>query len=365
MQAARLHQIGAPLQIDTVPTPEPRPTDILVEIKACGVVPNLPNVLANWETWFPHQPLPPLPATFGLDATGIVVAVGSQVVGVSPGERVYINPLRGCGSCRHCRANEPAYCGRAVFQGYFAFGRDTRALFENYPHGGLGQYQTAPQSSVVKIPDNMDFNQAARLGYLGTSYGALMRTGLRPGDTLLINGISGTLGVGAVVLALALGVTRILGVARDRDLLARVKALAPDRIEVFSAEDGSVTDWARGLTDGDGVDAVIDSLGARAPANATLNALMALRKGGTLVLIGGGAEPASMNVKWLMDNSIRVQGSLWFTPAQGQQIADMVRFGVLDMSVFLPKVFPLSEVNNLLAHIDERQGGFTNFVIAP
>ena len=79
MRAARLHKIGDPFQIDTIPIPEVRPTDVLVEVKAAGVVPNLRNVVTNYPQWFPFLPLPQLPAISGLDSAGIVSQVGSQV----------------------------------------------------------------------------------------------------------------------------------------------------------------------------------------------------------------------------------------------------------------------------------------------
>ena len=110
MRAARMHAVGGPMSIDTIPVPKPGSTDVLVEVKACGMVPNLGNVLANWTKWFPHLPLPKLPAIFGLDPAGVVVEVGSQVVGVKPGERVYVNPLRSCGACQMCRSGERTRC---------------------------------------------------------------------------------------------------------------------------------------------------------------------------------------------------------------------------------------------------------------
>ena len=67
MLAAKLHRIGEPMRLEQVPVPTPRPTDVLVAVKACGVVPNLINVLTYWQTWFPELPLPKLPAIFGLD----------------------------------------------------------------------------------------------------------------------------------------------------------------------------------------------------------------------------------------------------------------------------------------------------------
>ena len=65
MRAARLHSIGEPFQVDTIPIPEVRPTDVLVEVKAAGVVPNLRNVVTNYPKWFPFLPLPKLPAIYG------------------------------------------------------------------------------------------------------------------------------------------------------------------------------------------------------------------------------------------------------------------------------------------------------------
>src|SRR5260370_33706678 len=80
--AARMHAVGAPMSFDTIAVPKPGSTDVLVEVRACGMVPNLGNVLANWTRWFPHLPLPRLPAIFGLDPAGIVVEVGHQGAGL-------------------------------------------------------------------------------------------------------------------------------------------------------------------------------------------------------------------------------------------------------------------------------------------
>lgn len=92
MRVARLHEIGGPLWIEEIPVPQPRPTDVLVAVKTCGVVPNLKNVLTKWPEWFPYLPLPKLPAIFGLDVAGVVAEVGSQIHSIRPGQRVYVNP---------------------------------------------------------------------------------------------------------------------------------------------------------------------------------------------------------------------------------------------------------------------------------
>ena len=64
-------------------------------------------------------------------------------------------------------------------------------MFEDYPYGGLGEYMTAPQYSLVTLPDNVSFETAARWGYLGTAYSTLKRSGASMGTSVLVNGISG------------------------------------------------------------------------------------------------------------------------------------------------------------------------------
>src|SRR6476661_2478045 len=290
MLAARLHDIGKPMVLEELPVPEPRPTDVVVNVKACNVVPNLKNVLATYAEWFPYLPLPQLPAIFGLDAAGVISAVGSHVTDVKVGDRVYVNPGLSCGSCRACRRGEDQNCDSYTFMGYFAFGPDGQRQFDAYPYGGLAEYLTAPQRNLVVLPDSVTFEQGARFGYLGTAFSALRKAGAGPGRTVLVDGISGTLGLGACLIALGLGVTRILGTGRNPDLLADVKAIAPDRIDVLPAGAAGLPEWTRERTDGEGVDIVIDALGPGAPADAVLEAISTLGRGGVLVDIGGMME---------------------------------------------------------------------------
>jgi D-arabinose 1-dehydrogenase-like Zn-dependent alcohol dehydrogenase len=365
MLAARLHEIGGPLQLEQIPIPEPRPTDVLVSVKACGIVPNLKNVLTKWPEWFPHLPLPKLPAIFGLDPAGIVAEVGSQVQSIRPGQRVYINPARGCGSCRACRNGEIVNCRGFTFQGYFGRGPLSQAVFEAYPYGGLCEYITAPQSALVHLSDNVSFESAARFGYLGTAYAAIKKAAAGPGRSLLINGIGGTLGLCAALVGLATGVTRILGTGRNQALLDRVKALAPSRIEVFAVGKRPVQDWAAEITAGEGVDAVVDTLPPGAPAGAMLEALRSLRRGGRLVDVGGMAEILPLNVHWIMGMNIQVIGNCWFTTGEGQELAEMARAGTLDLSVFDHRRIALKDVNEGLSSLQDANRGFNNFVVIP
>ena len=365
MLAARLHEIGKPMELEQVSIPTPRPTDVVVQVKACNVVPNLKNVLATYAEWFPYLPLPKLPAVFGLDSAGVVTQVGDQVRGISVGDRVYVNPGLSCGACRACRRGEDPNCADYTFMGYFAFGPGGQRLFDAYPYGGLAEYLTAPARNLVVLPDSVSFEQGARFGYLGTAFSALRKAGAGPGRTVLVDGISGTLGLGACLIALALGVTRVLGTGRNAALLDDVKAIAPDRIDVLPAGAASLPEWVRERTDGEGVDIVIDALGPGAPAEAVLEAIASLGRGGVLVDIGGMMERPALDLFAMMCAQRSVLGSLWFTTAEAQDMADMAGSGALDLSVLEHHTFALADVNDALDTILQRHGGFTNFLCVP
>jgi alcohol dehydrogenase len=378
MIAARLHRYGEPMTLDRIPIPEPRPTDVLVEVKACGVVPNMTRVVQNFfGTKVPDlKIMPPLPAIFGLDPVGVIAKVGEQVRSIAPGQRVYVNPARRCGSCRMCRGGEPLDCPDFTFQGYF--GR-SQALMKAYPYGGFSQFITAPEDALVRLPDNVGFESAARFGYLGTAYAAMKKLGVGPGRSFLVNGgISGQLGLNAAQLALAMGATRILGTGRNAVLLKRVKALSPRRIEVFSFDDSKAASdgvasgdqaaflgWTRSLTDGYGVDCLLDCLPPGAPAAAMMRVLFSLRRGGRAANVGAVMEVLPLNAFWLMTNRISLQGSVWFTAGEGEEMAAMAAAGTLDLSALEHRVSPLSQINNVIAGMDVRDGGFTNFIIDP
>lgn len=364
MRAARLHKIGEPFQVDTIPVPDIRPTDVLVEVKAAGVVPNLRNVVTSYPEWFPFLPLPALPAIYGLDSAGVVAQVGSQVrVDIKPGDRVYVNPGLSCGSCHSCRRGDLVNCTSYTFQGYFGFGKGSQQLFEDYPYAGFGQYLTAPVANLVKLPDSVSFEQGARFGYLGTSYSALKKAGFGPGQTVLIDGGTGTLGLGAVILAMAMGATRIFATGRNQVLLDKLHQLDPARVVPIVLGQRPTAEVVMEATDGYGVDVLIETLGANAPVSSVLDAFNALRRGGKAINIGGVSDPIPLEPFPLMCLQKSYIGSLWFTTAEGQDMAAMAQAGTLNLGVFEHERFSLDQVNEALDAVDQRGGGFTNVVV--
>ena len=365
MRAARLHEVGKPFQVDSIPVPSVRPTDVLVEVKAAGVVPNLRNVVTNYPTWFPFMPLPKLPAIYGLDASGVVSAVGSQVRSdIKPGDRVYVNPGLSCGSCQACRRGDHINCTAYTFHGYFGFGPGSQQVFEDYPYGGFGQYLLAPAANLVKLPQSISFEQAARFGYMGTSYAALRKAGFTAGQTVLVDGGTGTLGLGAVLLALAMGASKVWATGRNKSLLEKLRNIDPDRVVPITLGERPTAEIIMEATEGFGVDALIETLGPNAPVSTVLDSFNALKRGGRAINIGGVADPIPLEPFPLMALQKSYIGSCWFTTAEGQDMAAMAGSGVLNLDVFEHERFSLDQVNEALDAIDKRgSGGFTNVVI--
>lgn len=362
MRAARLHAPGQPFRIDRIARPVPRAADVLVQVKACGIIPNM-NHIVSGRLW--HH-LPKLPAVIGLDAAGIVVEAPAGRSDVKIGDAVYVNPFLSCGECAYCRAGEPMLCADAALRGYFGFTPRGAHLLDDYPYGGLAEYLTAAPQSLVKLPPAVSFDEAARWGYLATSFAALRAGGAGAGSWIAINGVTGTLGVGAVMLALAMGVTRILGWGRNRAVLQALKALAPRRIDTMALGDRPLGEFLKEHTDALGVDLLIDCTGRGGPAAPVADAQAGVKRGGMTVNIGALAEPLPLNPTQFMTSRMHYRGSNWFTNAEAALLAEMVAAGVLDLGPWVPRIYPLEAVNQALADIrDERPGGFVNFVVAP
>ncbi len=259
MKAAVLHEAGSPLIIQDVDDPQPGAGEVLIRVKACGVChTDLHLAAGEW-------PLPKLPLVLGHEVVGVVEAVGSGVTSFKTGDRAGIPWIYStCDTCEYCTSDREALCPKIVVTGFLV-------------DGGYAEYVKAPASHTVEVPAALAFVDAAPLYCAAlTSYRALKTSGARLGDTVAVWGIGG-LGHYAIQIAKAMG--------------ARVVAvdIAPSKL-----------DLARQL----GADAVVDALrenpkeaigslgGAHvvvnlAPtADAIVQGFEALRRAGTLVLVG-------------------------------------------------------------------------------
>lgn len=359
MKVAQLVTPGEPFAIAEVPVPEVHPGDVLVNVKACGVVPNM-NAVVSGKFWYL---LPPLPAVYGLDCAGVVAKVGEGVTSFKAGDRVFVNPLLTCGQCHYCKSGKEQMCPSLTLRGYFGTGPETERLFKRYPYGGFSEYTTSAADKLVKLPDNVSFETAARLGYIGTSYSALKRAGVTNGSSVLIHGGTGTLGVAAALLALGMGATRILCTGRKTEVMQRLEKIGKGRIKTFALGSGKLDEWVRAETDGLGADGMIECQGRAADIGTTHEAIAGLKRGGTCVIVGAVEGKIAFEYVYWLITAANLTGQIWFTTAEGDEMMEMARAGTLDLSSIEHQTFPLEKVNDALALAATSPGGFTNVVV--
>ena len=360
---ARLIEPGKPLEVGFAEKPSPGPRDVLVKVAACGIVPNTYNIVNG----LTQLGLPPLPAVFGLDVSGTVEAVGDHVIGLSVGDRVYVDPWHTCENCHHCRRGRRDMCASAALRGYMYATPGGGKTITHYPLGGFSEYILSPDRRVAKLPDSIDFWTAAKFGYVGTSFAALRKGGLEPGKTLLVNGVTGTLGVAAVAIGLGLGATRILGIGRNPETLERVRQLAPGRVETVSSTDGTdLAEWVKSRTDGYGVDVMYDCLGVGGDIGGTNELMRAIKDGGRAVLVAAGVEGSiSQSYFEVLLHDVHAVGSQWFNEDDLELMVALIGSGVIDLSYLEHEKFSLAKVNEAINFVGARPGGFANVVVLP
>ncbi len=217
MKAVLCRAHGAPetLEIGELPTPVAGDGEVLVEVHAAAV--NFPDVLMVAGK---YQSQPPMPFAPGSEVGGIVRAVGAGITDIKPGDRV----------------------------------------MASVGHGGFAEYAVTRRRGIRKISDGMDLVTASAIGVTyGTSYHALrQRANLQPGETLLVTGAAGGVGLAAVELGKAMG-ARVIACASSAAKLAAAKAAGADELIDYSS--GNIRDQIKELTGGKGVDVVYDAVG--------------------------------------------------------------------------------------------------------
>lgn len=361
MRAARLHEPNTPLRIDEVRVPEPGHGEVLVKVHACGVVPNMVNIMrgGHWRT------LPPLPAIMGLDTAGTVAKIGSGVEGVREGDRVYVNPVLSCGHCAYCRRGaSPLLCDQGAFQGYFGFRPASLAMLEKYPYGGYAEYTLAPAANLIILSQKVSFEAAARFGYLGTAFAGLHAGAAKVGGNLAVVGATGTLGICTMLFAMAMGVARIIAVARNAERLEQIRQLAPDRIRLITL-DGDLAARLRQETGGVGPELIMDCLASSASSEITGQAIQGMMRGGTMVNIGALTEPLKLAPMQFMSTGLAYRGSTWFSNAQGLEMVALADSGLVDYDIFDHRSFALEDVNQAMTLVAGNPGGLVNVIIKP
>lgn len=276
------------VRIDQVSGLEPAEDEVVLKVYSAGL-----NHLDIWvRKGRPDLELE-MPHILGSDAAGVVAAVGAKVKDINIGDEVILNPGLSCGSCGYCNCGEQSEC--------ISFG-----IVGMTRPGTFAEQVAVPAQNVYHKPEHMNFDEAGAfvLSYL-TAWRMLMtRAQLKPGQTVLIHGIGGGVALSALQLAKLAGAEVIVTSSSDKKL-ARSKQIGADYTINYNTVD-DVAQCVRDITSGNGVDIVIDTVGAATwPID-----FSAVRRGGKIVLCGVTSGPqAHTNLQMLYWNQLTILGS--------------------------------------------------------
>jgi acryloyl-coenzyme A reductase len=237
MKAVTFAQAGAPpvLEYREIPDPVPTGNQVVVRVEACGVCGHDSADRAGLANL-------PLPAILGHEISGEIVEVGGAVQGYSPGDAVACKQFSTCGRCLPCRSGNELSCSQ-----------------KRFTYGGGAEFVALEQDTLLKIPEGVSFDDAALTACaVGSCLQALDNVGrLQAGETVVITGAGGGLGLHGMQVASALG-ARVIALTSSPQKVALLREHGADEVVVSS---GDFSDELLELTGGRGPEVVLDNVG--------------------------------------------------------------------------------------------------------
>ncbi len=324
MKAAVFHAFGEPLNIESVPDPEPKPDGVVISVQATGLC------RSDWHGWIGHDPSIALPHVPGHELAGVVEAVGRDVANWKAGDRVTVPFVCGCGTCPQCDSGNQQVCDHQSQPGFSHWGSFAEYVSIDYA-----------DENLVRLPDDMDFVTAASLGCrFVTSFRAVVdQGGLSAGEWVAIHGCGGV-GLSAIMIARALD-AQIIAVDIDAEKLAFAQQIGAD-VTINALETDSVPKAIKVASNG-GAHISIDALGS---AETCKNSISCLRKRGRHIQVGlmlGDDVWPKVPMHRVIAHELQVYGSHGMQAHRYPQLLSMIQAGELQPDLLIGKTISLEE----------------------
>jgi Threonine dehydrogenase and related Zn-dependent dehydrogenases len=310
------------LEVVDFPEPQIGPDDLLVRVKACGIC---GSDIHGYDGSTGRR-LPPL--VMGHEAAGVVEAIGANVKGFQPGDRVTFDSTIYCGHCFFCLRGEANLCDNRQVLGV--------SPGEYRRHGAFAEYVSVPERVSYKLPETLPFEHAAMIEAVSVAVHAVSLTPIKLGDTAVVVG-SGMIGL-LVIQALKLaGCSQIIAVDLDNAKLAIARQLGAEK--TLNSSEGDVPEQVRALTNGRGADVAMEVVGASAPLHTALNSL---RKGGFITLVGNVAPKVELPLQYVVSRQIQIIGSC-ASAGEYPRCIDLLNRRLIVVEPLISAIAPLSE----------------------
>ncbi len=343
MKALQYKNHGGPevIQMVDVPEPSPKSHELLIRIEATS----LNHLDIHVRRGLPGVKIP-LPHIPGCDGAGVIEAVGSQVEGWEPGQRVVIDPSLSCGNCDRCHEGDISSCHQ-----YKIIGEHT--------DGTCAEKIVIPAQNAVRLPDRFEAKTAAAAGlvFLTAWHMVVTKGQVKPGDCVLVMGAGSGVSMAAIQIAKRIG-AEVITTAGSTEKANKAKDLLGVS-EVILYQEESIDRAIRKLTSKRGVDVIIDHVGGEQ----WIPLLRSLRNGGTLVTCGctAGYEPKE-DLRQIFFRQLRILGSTMGNHSEFKKVMALV-FNQ-QLNPILDSEYAFEDMANAQKRMEERKS-FGKIVLTP
>ena len=332
------------LEVADLPRPEAGTGEVLVQVAACGIC----GSDVHGYDGSSGRRIPPL--VMGHEAAGVIAAVGEGVSRFAVGDRITFDSTVYCGECDFCKSGDINLCDNRQVVGV--------STPEFRRAGAFAEFVTVPERIVYELPEEMSFADAAMLEAVAVAVHAVAVTDLKGGETALVIG-AGMIGLLTLQAARAAGCSRVLVADVDRTRLKLATEAGAD--EVILASGADMVRDVHELTSGRGVDVVLEAVGRDETVTAAVDAV---RKGGTVTLIGNITPTVTLPLQKVVSRQIRMQGSC-ASSGEYPEAIELVSSGKIRVTPLITAVAPLSDGASWFERLHSREPNLMKIVIDP
>lgn len=339
MKALVMHKYME-LSYEDVPTPSPKPGEVLIRVKACSVCGS--DVHGFDGSTGRRQP----PLIMGHEASGQIVGLGEGVTDYKVGDRVTFDSTIYCRECEMCKAGKVNLCSHRMVLGVSC---------DEYNRAGcFAEYVCVPDYILYPIPDNVSYVQAAMIEPLSVAYHAATRTPIGPNDKAMVVGV-GTIGLLTLQVVRSFGVKQLIAVDIDEKRLELARANGATHC--INSKDPDALEQIRKIAGG-GLDVALDATGIETTVNLCINSV---DLDGKVVLIGNLAQHMDFPLQYCVTRQISLFGSC-ASAGEYPQCLDLIASGQVEVDSMISKLVPLKDGNVWMNKIYNREEGLAKLV---
>ncbi|MHC4645121.1 MAG: galactitol-1-phosphate 5-dehydrogenase [Planctomycetota bacterium] len=327
-----------------IPEPDLRDDDVLVKVQACGICGS--DVHGMDGSTGRRQP----PIVMGHEAAGVIARAGSNVTDWKQGDRVTFDSTVYCGQCWFCHKGLINLCDNRRVLGVSC---------DHYRrHGAFAEHVAIPQHILYALPDKVTFTQAAMVEAFSIAFHAVGRTPISRNDTAVVVG-AGMIGLLVIQSLRTAGCGKIIAVDLDQDKLDLALNLGADISLKPNSTD--VKQAILDVTENRGADIAFEAVGISTTVS---TAIEALRKGGSLTLVGNLSPRVDFPLQLAVTRQISIYGSC-ASSGEYPTCLDMIADGRINVDALISAIAPLAEGAAWFKRLYDRQAGLMKVILTP